>query len=216
MTAPGPRVKLCGFTVAAEAAHAAAAGVDFLGLSFWPRSRRAVDPATARDLAAAARAAGSAQIVGVFVNAAVAEIAATAARVRLDVVQLHGDEPPELVAEVRRATGLPVWKAVAVASAADVAELARWGADAILLDAPSAGRGGSGVAFDWAHARAAVIGHPGLAIILAGGLRPGTIAAAIAAVAPWAVDAASGVERAPGQKDPDAVAAFVAAARGAG
>ncbi|HET9622139.1 MAG TPA: phosphoribosylanthranilate isomerase, partial [Kofleriaceae bacterium] len=129
---------------------------------------------------------------------------------------LHGDETPDDVALVARATGLPVWKAIAVGSAADLDDLERWPADALLLDAPSAGRGGAGVTFDWALAALARTRYPARRFVLAGGLTPDNVGAAIAATAPWAVDVASGVEHAPGRKDPAKVRAFVSAVRATG
>lgn len=203
--------KICGFTRADEAAHAAGLGADFLGLNFWPRSRRFVATDLAADLAAAARAARpGVAIVGLFVDPLIDDVAAVHARLGLDVVQLHGDEHPDLVAALC-AAGLTVWKAHAVSGAVAIARLADWPADAHLLDAPSAGRGGSGTTFDWALAAAATTaGHR---IVLAGGLTPANVAAAIAATTPYAVDVASGVERAPGLKDPALVEAFLAAVR---
>jgi phosphoribosylanthranilate isomerase len=217
--APVVKIKVCGVTLPDDAAMVAAAGVDFIGLNFWPRSRRHVEVERAPMIAAAARAAAPAtgvRIVGLFVDAHADEIVAAHAAVGLDRVQLHGDESPDDCRVIARATGLPVWKAIAVASARDLAALADWPVDAILLDAPTAGRGGSGTTFDWALAADAVARHPRLAIVLAGGLGPDNVAAAIAQVRPFAVDVASGVERAPGVKDADRVHAFVAAARAAG
>lgn len=219
MTAGGAaptRIKICGLTQADDAARAVAAGVDFLGLNFWPGSKRYLAPDRAGAVATAARAAGGVQLVGVFVNAALDELTAIARAVALDVIQLHGDESVDDAIAVGRATGRPVWKAVAIAAPADVAGLARWsaaGLDAILLDAPSAGRGGSGQVFDWALARAAREADPARRFVLAGGLGPDNVGAAIGAVAPWAVDVASGVEAAPGLKDRGKLAAFVAAVR---
>jgi phosphoribosylanthranilate isomerase len=207
------RIKICGVTVAADAAHAVIAGADLLGLNFWPRSRRFLAADRAPAIAAAARAAGAVQLVGVFVNQPVAEIAAIAAAVGLDVVQLHGDETTADAAAVAAATGRPVWKAIAVGAPGDLAGLAAWSVAAILLDAPTAGRGGAGVVFDWSLARDARRAHPARPLVLAGGLAPHNVAAAIAAVEPWAVDVASGVESAPGIKDPAKVTAFIAAAR---
>ncbi|HSK00225.1 MAG TPA: phosphoribosylanthranilate isomerase, partial [Kofleriaceae bacterium] len=177
--------------------------------------KRRVDVARAASIAAAARAAGPVQIVGLFVDAGAAEIAAVHARVALDVIQLHGAEAPEDAAEVARAVGRPVWKAIAAGAPADLERLAAWPVDAILLDTPTPGKGGSGIAFDWSLARAARAADPTRRIVLAGGLHPGNVAAAIAAVGPWAVDVASGVEAAPGVKDAARVAAFIAAARAA-
>ena len=209
MTAPA--VKICGVTRPDDAAVAARVGADFLGLNFWTGSKRHVAPARARVLAGCARAARpEVRIVGLFVNAPREEIVATVAAVGLDVVQLHGDEGPELVGALK-AAGVETWKAVAVASDADIDDLGRWAADALVLDTPSAGRGGSGQTFDWSlAARAVAAGHR---VVLAGGLGPANVASAILAVRPWAVDVASGVERAPGDKDPLRVEQFVTAAR---
>lgn len=211
-----PRVKVCGFTRAEDVRAVAALDLDWIGLNFWPRSKRHVAPAMAGVLARIARSAGI-EVVGLFVDQPADELAAVVEEVGLDVVQLHGDEPPVVCAEVAARTGLPVWKAIAVTGPDDVAPaaLARWadaGVAAIVLDAASPGRGGSGQTIDWAVAAAAARGP--LPVVLAGGLTPANVAAAVAAVAPWAVDVASGVEVAPGHKDPARVAAFVAAARG--
>ncbi|HWO19207.1 MAG TPA: phosphoribosylanthranilate isomerase [Kofleriaceae bacterium] len=221
------KVKICGVTLEGDAARIAALGVDYIGLNFWPRSKRFVDVERAAALAAAARGAGPAQIVGVFVDATAAEIAAIHARVGLDVIQLHGAEPPEVAGAIAGAAGRPVWKALAAGGPDALDALDAWldaldawpdacPVDAILLDTPTPERGGSGRTFDWALARAARLRHPARRLVLAGGLHPGNVAGAITAVAPWAVDVASGVEAAPGVKDVGKVAAFVAAAREAG
>lgn len=211
------RIKICGVTRAEDAAWIAAAGPDFLGLNFWPSSKRYLAPARAGAVAAAARAGGPTRLVGVFVNAAVAEIAAIARDIGLDVIQLHGDETPDDVRAVALATGRSVWKAIAVAAPADLTGLAGWPVEAILLDAPAAGRGGAGVVFDWSLARDAQLRDPAgssaIRLVLAGGLGPANVAAAIDALDPWAVDVASGVEAAPGIKDPAKTAAFIAQVR---
>ena len=125
----------------------------------------------------------------------------------LDIVQLHGDESIELVTDLGK--HVEIWKAHQVTGPEVIDDLGRWPCDA-LLDAPSAGRGGSGTTFDWSLAAEAV--RRGHRVILAGGLTPDNVAAAIAAVHPYAVDVASGVESAPGIKDPALVSAFIAAA----
>ena len=209
------KIKICGVTLPDDAAMAAAAGADFLGLNFWDRSRRHVDPARAPIVAGAARGANpNVAIVGVFVDAHADEIAEIHAAVGLDRVQLHGDEHPDDVRAIAAAVKLPVWKAIAVRDGRDLAALDDWPVEAILLDSPSSGKGGSGTSFDWALA-ATTPGRPAKhAIVLAGGLTPDNVAAAIARVRPWAVDVASGVARAPGVKDAAKVKAFIAAARG--
>lgn len=214
MTSGSTRIKVCGVTLPDDAARVAAAGVDFVGFNFWPRSKRYVTPERAPMLAAAARAAGSARIVGVFVDASLDDIRAICARVELDAIQLHGDEDAETCRRVAGATYRPVWKAIPVTSVRDIERLDAWPADAILLDAPTPGRGGAGARFDHALAREARERHPALNVILAGGLTPETVASAIALVEPFAVDVASGIEAAPGIKDPVKLRAFVAAARG--
>lgn len=204
------QIKICGLVDGGEVA-ASMARADFLGINFWPRSKRFAPPAVAAAVAAAVRADSTARLVGLFVNQPVDDIARTHAAIALDVIQLHGDETPDDVAAVARATGAPVWKAIAIASAADLDGLERWPADALLLDAPSAGRGGAGVTFDWALAAEARARYPERRFVLAGGLTADNVGAAIAAVQPWAVDVASGVERAPGRKDAAKVRAFFSA-----
>jgi len=210
------KVKLCGVTLLDDAARVGAAGVDFIGFNFWPQSKRHIAPERAPMLAAAARAAGQLQVVGVFVDASVDDILAVHRAVDLDIIQLHGYEGPELVAAVVNATKRPVWKAISVRSAEDVERLEIWPADAILLDAPTPGRGGSGTTFDWTLAQSARRRYPAMHIVLAGGITPDNVGDAIAAVAPWAIDVASGVEAGPGVKDADKIARLVAAARAAG
>ncbi len=208
-------IKICGVTLADDAARISAAGADYIGFNFWEKSKRYLAPERGATLAAAARAAGPAQVVGVFVDAGVDEITAIMAMVDLDVIQLHGSETPEDLTAVAAATKRPVWKAIAAGSRADIDRLETWPADAIVLDTPSAGRGGSGETFDWALAREARERTPARLLVLAGGLRSDNVAAAIATVNPWAVDVASGVEAGPGIKDAAKITAFVAAVRAA-
>lgn len=206
-------IKICGITLPDDAARAAAAGVDFIGLNFWPRSKRYVKPERGPLLAAAARGAGSPKVVGVFVDPEVDEVLDITRAVDLDIIQLHGDESPDACKRISLAVYRPVWKAVAVSSVRDIERLDAWPAEAILLDAPTAGRGGAGARFDHMLARQARERHPRIDVVLAGGLTPETVAAAIATVEPYAVDVASGVEAGPGIKDPAKLAAFVAAVR---
>lgn len=211
------KIKICGVTLPDDAARVAALGADFIGLNFWPKSKRYLAPERAPMIAAAARAAspapGGIDVVGVFVNASIDDISAIARDAALDVVQLHGHETPEDVVAVSLATQLPVWKAVAAAGPRDLERLDTWQSDAILLDAPSAGHGGAGKTFDWSLARDVRLRYPARRLVLAGGLEPRNVAAAIAAVDPWAVDVASGVEAAPGIKDAAKLTAFIEAVR---
>jgi phosphoribosylanthranilate isomerase len=211
------KIKICGVTWPDDAAQIAAAGADYIGLNFWPRSKRYLVPDRAPAVAAAARGAspspGTVQLVGVFVNASLGEIVAAVRDVALDAIQLHGDESPEDIVAIGRATGVSIWKSIAVGELRDVERLDAWPVDAIVLDAPAPGRGGAGKVFDWSLAREARRRYPASQLVLAGGLDPHNVAAAIDAVNPWAVDVASGVESAPGSKDAAKVVAFIAAVR---
>lgn len=199
-------VKICGLVWPDDAADAVAAGADWIGINFWPRSTRYVDIERAREVAAAARAAGPVEVVGVFVNQPDHYIETAVAVVGLDRVQLHGDEPPAVCARYER-----VVKAVPLASRDDVMRISQYSCEMFLIDTPTAGYGGSGRTGDWTLARAAV--EAGHRVLLAGGLTPDNVAAAIAAVAPAGVDVAGGVEAGPGVKDKDIMRRFVAAAR---
>lgn len=208
------KIKICGVTRTEDATMVAAAGVDFVGLNFWPSSKRYLPADRAPAVAQAARSAGPVSVVGVFVNARIDDIVAIARAVVLDAVQLHGDETPQDAAAVAHQTHCAVWKAVAVGRRSDLDRLDTWPVDAILLDTPTTGRGGSGRVFDWKLARDARRAYPTRRFVLAGGLSPENVHAAIEAVSPWAVDVASGIECAPGVKDGAKLAAFVAAVRG--
>jgi phosphoribosylanthranilate isomerase len=199
------RVKICGVTRPEDAAACEAAGADAIGLIFAPRSRRRVDAARAAEVAVAA--GPFLTRVGVFQDADEDEILAAVEAARLDAVQLHGGESDALAARLRRR--VRVVRALRFEPGVTPEALAGRPHDAVLLDGL---RPGSGQAFDWAAA-AAWHGHPRL--VLAGGLRPDTVADAVRALRPYAVDVASGVESGPGEKDPGAVAAFIEAARGA-
>jgi phosphoribosylanthranilate isomerase len=205
------RVKVCGITRPEDAELAVELGAWALGFILWRRSPRAADPAVAAGIALALRR--RAELVGVFVNASLGEIAQAAEALHLSHVQLHGDEGPAFCAEAGRRTGAKVIKAVRVASAADFQELERFHTDFHLLDTAARGkRGGTGETWDWALAARRRRKTPA---ILSGGLTAENVAAGIAAVEPYAVDVASGVEAAPGVKDPDKLAAFMAAAAAA-
>jgi phosphoribosylanthranilate isomerase len=202
-----PRIKFCGITSVADAEHALTAGAWAIGLIFWPRSPRRCQRDTAAEIAAVARR--RAEVVGVFANATLDHVTATADAVGLTMVQLHGDEGPAFCAEAARRTGCRVIKAARVRSGAEIQGLAPFHTDFHLLDSYIPGLpGGTGETFAWELAR----GHHGsIPLILSGGLGPGNVAAAIAEVQPYAVDVASGVELAPGRKDPAKLAAFAAA-----
>jgi phosphoribosylanthranilate isomerase len=205
------RVKICGITRPEDAELAVELGAWALGFILWPRSPRAADPAVAAGIALALRR--RVELVGVFVNASLEEIAQAAEALHLSHVQLHGDEGPAFCAETGRRTGAKVIKAIRIASAADLQDLERYHTDFHLLDAAARGkRGGTGETWDWALAARRRRKVPA---ILSGGLTAENVAAGIRAVDPYAVDVASGVEAAPGVKDPDKLAAFMAAAAAA-
>lgn len=202
------RVKVCGITSAEDGLAAVEAGADAIGLVFWPRSPRAVDVVTARRVAEAV--APFVTRVGVFVDAARDVLARTAGEVPLDLLQLHGDEPPERCAALPRR----VLKAVRVGPGFRPEDALRYEGQVagILLDTRSdAAPGGTGEAFDWSLARAVRKGASFL--VLAGGLTPENVGAAIRALGPDAVDVSSGVEAAPGRKDREKLRAFLAAVR---
>lgn len=200
------RVKVCGFTREQDVRDALGAGVDALGFNL-ARGPRRIDVARAAQLAALVPPL--VQAVALFVDAAEDAILAAVAATRCSAVQLHGDEPPELAERLRRR--VIVIKAFRIAVAADLERVRGYPADAYLLDAAVAGaHGGTGVAWDHRLLAGRELGAP---LILAGGLTPANVAAAVAAVRPWAVDTASGVESAPGVKDAALMRAFVAAVR---
>ena len=208
-------IKICGITTLDDALAAVEAGADMLGFNFYPPSPRCNDPTACAAMIAALRARGAlTTMVGVFVNMPPDRVAAIMDECDLDLAQLSGDEPPsDLVMLGERA-----FKGIRPKDAADAMVLTaryvvRAAPPSLLVDA-SAGAGqfgGTGKVGDWAAAAAVAAAHP---ILLAGGLRPENVAAAIAAVQPWGVDVASGVESSPGRKDAAKMRAFVRAARG--
>ena len=205
------RIKFCGITTLEDAELAVAAGAWAIGLIFWPSSPRRAGVDAAAEIAAGVKR--RVEVTGVFVNATLDHVAETADAVGLTMLQLHGDEGPAYCAEAARRTGCKVMKAVRVRSGADVQALAPFHTDYHLLDSFTAGvPGGTGETFAWEIAR----GHRGrVPIVLSGGLTPDNVEEAIAAVHPFAVDVASGVERSPGIKDPEKLQAFAAAVRAA-
>jgi phosphoribosylanthranilate isomerase len=206
-----PKIKFCGITSVHDGELAAGAGAWAIGLNFWPGSPRRCDPASAAEIARALRR--RLEIAGVFVNPTLDELAWCADSIELTMIQLHGDEGPAFCAEAARRTGCKVIKAVRVRSGADIQALSAFHTDYHLLDSYAPGRpGGTGDVFAWDLARA----HRGrVPVILSGGLNARNVAEAIAVVHPFAVDVASGVESAPGRKDPEKLTAFAAAARSA-
>ncbi len=201
-------IKVCGVTTVEDARAAIAAGVDAIGLNFVPTSKRFLAPEAA---AALIRAAGRDAVswVGVVADEPPSRVTELLRHVGLDLVQLHGKEPP---AELE-ALSPGAYKAVAIAGPEDVERARRYGGERLLVDAHVPGLlGGSGQTFDWALVRELVRERR---VVLAGGLRPDNVASAVEALRPWGVDVASGVEHAPGRKDPTAMRSFVERARAA-
>ena len=197
------RVKICGITRPEDARAAAAAGATVIGMVFWPGSPRVVDSETARRIVSALPAGVPA--IGVFVNQPVEEINAAIDAAGLFGVQLHGDEPVDMIARIRR----PVVRALSLDDVAMIDALPL--EVTVLLDAADpVKRGGTGQTIDWAAAREVARRRP---IVLAGGLTPENVEHAIEAVRPYAVDVSSGVEASPGIKDRARMAAFIDAVR---
>ncbi|MFC3614361.1 phosphoribosylanthranilate isomerase [Lutimaribacter marinistellae] len=211
---PDIRVKICGLTAADQVEAAVAAGAAYVGFVFFPKSPRNVDPAQAATLAADV-APGVAK-VGLMVNPSDADLDRVLSAVPLDMVQLHGAETPARVAEVRAATGLPVMKAIGIYDAEDLDKIDLYSdvADQLLIDAKPPKNadlpGGNGLAFDWRLLAGRKYWRKPW--MLAGGLTPDNVAEAIRMTGARQLDVSSGVESAPGVKDPARVAAFIQAA----
>ena len=198
------RVKICGINTVEDARLAADLGAWAIGLVLWPGSARACTPDEAAAIGAMLRR--EVEITGVFVNATLDEVALSADRFGLTLLQLHGDEGPAYCREAARRTGCRVMKAARVKDAASIRGLEPFRTDLHLLDAHAPGlRGGSGATFDWGLVREHRTGVP---MVLSGGLTPDNVAAGVAAVRPFGVDTASGTEAAPGVKDRRKVKAF--------
>ena len=194
-------LKICGLTTVEDAVHAARAGATLLGVIFAPVSPRCITMERARAIVEAVP--GDVPVVGVFVDAPLDVIRNTVAHSGIRMVQLHGDEPEAFAASLP----WPVLRATGV----DGAGALDWPGATLLLDAVSgAQRGGSGVRVDWEKAAAVARQRK---VVLAGGLTPENVAAAIAAVRPFGVDVSSGVEEAPGRKNAAKVARFLEDAR---
>jgi phosphoribosylanthranilate isomerase len=208
------RVKICGITSVTDALGACEAGADMLGLNFYPQSPRAISIQRAADLLEEIRAQLPAglQVFGVFVNADPAEIKSVAKNLKLDAVQLHGDEDRAMVSQI--ANSATVFKALRVGAHFSAATLENYPeASGFLFDAadgPPCQYGGTGRLSDWGVAQQAARSYK---VILAGGLSAGNVAAAILQVRPYGVDVASGVESAPGRKDFEQVREFIREAR---
>ncbi len=208
-------VKICGLSTPESVDAALAAGADMLGFVRFQKSPRHLSLEAAQSLG---RQVGErARRVLLTVDAGDVALAGAIEALAPHILQLHGNETPERVAALKARFGLPVMKAIAISAPADLAQIAAYEeiADFLLLDsrpAEPALPGGSGKAFDWTLLRGFHLSKPWL---LAGGLNPGNVGAALAATRAPGVDVSSGVESAPGVKDVAKIAAFIAKARAA-
>jgi phosphoribosylanthranilate isomerase len=216
------KVKICGIKTEAALDAALEGGADYVGLVFFERSPRHVDLATAQALSRRTHERSRAQVVALLVDADDALISRVAADVHPDLLQLHGSETPERVAQIRKHSGLPVMKAVSVRDGTDVDGAGAYHApgeraDLILFDAKPAPDaralpGGNGLLFDWRLLEAVRGRYP---FALAGGLDPDNVAEAIRLTGAAVVDVSSGVESRPGEKDPELIRRFLRAAKAA-
>jgi phosphoribosylanthranilate isomerase len=206
------KAKICGLNHPAAVAAAVAGGASHVGFVFYPPSPRSIDPLKAASLAAGVPA-GIVK-VGLFVDASDEDIDRTLSEAPLDMLQLHGDETPRRVKDVRRKFGKPVMKALRVASAADIAAADEYlpAVDWLLFDAKpppemkNALPGGNAISFDWSLIAGRGWSKPWM---LSGGLNLGNLADAVRITGAKAVDVSSGVEDSPGRKNPEKIAAFL-------
>src|SRR3954452_1770048 len=203
-------VKICGITRLEDAELAASLGAWGIGFILWPGSKRHADPAVAAGIARVMRR--KLELVGVFVNQPLDEIAGLVDVLGLTHVQLHGDEGPSFCSAVAQRTGARVIKAARIGHAADLRDIDRFHTDFHLLDTAAKGAyGGTGQTWDWSLLKQRRNKIP---VIIAGGLNPGNVAEAIEQAQPWGVDVSSGVEASPGVKDHAKLRAFFAAVGG--
>lgn len=206
--------KICGLTDAAAVEAAVTHGADMVGFVFYPRSPRNVSAEQAETLLS--EVPSGIDRVGLFVDPETDFLDQILAKARLDLLQLHGDETPERCRAISVYFGLPIIKAIKVSTKADLKAAKDYedAVDWLMFDARSstdgALPGGNGKAFDWTILKGAEFKRPWL---LAGGLTPDNLSQAVQQSGARAVDVSSGVESAPGQKDPAKIRAFLAAAR---
>jgi phosphoribosylanthranilate isomerase len=200
------KIKICGIRTVNDALSAMDAGADLIGFNFYPKSPRYVEVGMVRNIMSVVRQIGRVTTIGVFVNASVAEICATMETLGLNLAQLHGDEPIEMLNQLG-GEGFKAFRGIPE----NVDGFVRTDSPAFLVDASVKGvYGGSGVTADWNGAAELAKKYP---LLLAGGLTPENVAEAVRRVRPWGVDVASGVESAPGVKDAAKMKAFVKAVK---
>ena len=196
------RIKICGIKTETDALAAMDAGADLIGFNFYPKSPRYISVGRCRDIMSVIRQHGRVICVGVFVNASAADICATLDTCGLNLAQLHGDEPPEMLSRLG-GRGFKAFRGIP----SSLDGFTRKDAPAFLVDASVKGEyGGTGITADWEGAAELAKNYP---FLLAGGLTPENVAEAVRKVRPWGVDVASGVEYAPGEKDANKMKAFV-------
>jgi phosphoribosylanthranilate isomerase len=205
------RIKICGLTTPQDAQAAIELGADALGFNFYPGSKRYLE------IEAAAQWIGelprTVEKFAVVVDPTLAEAEALAAIRGVDALQLHGSETPEFCRRLKE-RGIRFEKAIPVADGHPIGASPEFFTDTVLLDSAGTGQfGGSGNTFPWEMARDFVQANPHLRVVLAGGLRPETVAEAIAMVRPFGVDVTTGVESTPGKKEYGRLRAFISAAR---
>lgn len=204
-------VKICGLKTPDAMTAALESGADFVGLNFYPPSPRYVDIEVAAYIAA--YVPNKTKIVGLFVDPDDVTLQNTLNNVRLDIIQLHGSETPERVKEIRETFNLPVMKIIPVTGKESLESAAAFesAADWLMFDAKGDKLpGGNGIAFDWTILKDRTFKKPWM---LAGGLTADNVAEALSILSPTAVDVSSGVESAPGVKDPDKIRNFIAKTR---
>jgi len=211
------KIKICGIKTVDDALAAIDLGADLIGFNFYPKSPRYVEVGMCRNIMSRVRTIGRATCVGVFVNASVDEVHAIMDTCGLGLAQLHGDESVEFMESLQeksfKAIRLPTDSKTDSRTITDFAEKRHGFEPALLVDAAVKGiYGGSGVTADWDGAAKLAKKYP---LLLAGGLTPENVSEAVMRVKPWGVDVASGVESAPGKKDPRKMKAFVQALRDA-
>jgi phosphoribosylanthranilate isomerase len=207
-------VKICGLSTAESLEVALEAGADLVGFVFFPPSPRHLDGATARALGRQVKGRG--RKVALTVDPDDVLLATVIEVLQPDMLQLHGSEPPERVAAVKARFGLPVMKAIHVATSSDLLTVPAYAnvADHLLFDArpprDATRPGGLGNSFDWNLLQSPDVGVP---FLLSGGLDAGNVTAALEITRASGLDVSSGVERAPGEKDPDKIRAFIRSVR---
>jgi phosphoribosylanthranilate isomerase len=200
------KIKICGIKTIDDALAAMDAGTDLIGFNFYPKSPRYIDVGQCRDIMSVMRKYGHITYVGVFVNASSEEVRATMETAALTLAQLHGDETSEMIQSLN-GKAFKAFRGVPQS----VDRFIRNDAPALLVDASVKGAyGGTGMTADWSAAAELAQQYP---LLLAGGLTPENVADAVRQVQPWGVDVASGVESAPGKKDPAKMSAFVQAVK---